>query len=149
MPLIKQSMLFLLGSIFPQRGFHLCLHALTAINTAWCVAAVFASIFQCVPIAANWDPTIPDARCIDYGGKVLIATNTVTIVTDLVMILLPVPMVWRLNMSAAKRRGVVLTFLAGGGACVVSITRSAFVLKVGNSADASCEYLSFYTSLRL
>ena len=71
------------------------------------------SILQCLPIAYGWDPAIPNGYCVNYGALVL-ATNICNIITDFAILILPVPYVLKLNLSAKKKKLVLITFVMGG-----------------------------------
>ncbi|KAF2791279.1 hypothetical protein K505DRAFT_194360, partial [Melanomma pulvis-pyrius CBS 109.77] len=52
-----------------------------------------------IPISANWDPTLAArARCVDFGSN-LITLNTINAVTDFILLVLPMPRLWRLYVS--------------------------------------------------
>ena len=91
------------------------------IITLWCVgvfifcysmAQTFGAIFQCVPIRAAWDPTVP-RRCIrtDLGATIIAALN---VVTDFVVLTLPMPLLWHLQSSRKQRYQIMGIFLLGG-----------------------------------
>lgn len=64
----------------------------------------------CVPINTFW--FAGSGWCIDNDAynRAIPAPN---IVTDLVMLLLPVPAVWRLKASLTRRIGIMFTFATG------------------------------------
>lgn len=78
---------------------------------AWAVAAFFAGIFACYPIAANWDVTVKGV-CIDYGTVTLVI-GIANVAVDFVMLSLPMPQLWKLQMST--RRKVLLSFTVSAG----------------------------------
>jgi hypothetical protein len=67
---------------------------------------------QCVPFKYNWDKTIPGGHCIDIMSFDRWGTFP-NILIDVIMLLLPVPMIWDLKMSPAQKIGLTLTFLTG------------------------------------
>lgn len=76
-------------------------------------SGVFVTIFQCRPVAAAWDFTIPGRKCIDYVDY-LYASSAINVATDLILCVLPWPYLWRLHMPMKQR--VILCLLFGGGA---------------------------------
>lgn len=78
--------------------------------TAWACATVFGSIFQCVPIRSQWDTSI-QGKCIDYGTFVL-TMGIINIITDFVILAIPIPAVWSLNMKRTKKILTILTLVA-------------------------------------
>ena len=108
----KLSILRLYNRIFPQRWFRNASLVVAAFITSWYLAATLVSIFQCVPISSQWDPTV-SGRCINYGSSVR-ATGIVNIITDFVLLGLPMPLVWRIKTSTTKKWQLTVTFMLGG-----------------------------------
>ncbi|KAL7800067.1 hypothetical protein V8C37DRAFT_3685 [Trichoderma ceciliae] len=136
MAFIKFSILSMYHSIFPQKRFHYCLAAVAVFMALWAISCAFVAIFQCTPIAFGWDPTIPGGFCVNYGALVLVA-GICNIITDFVILAMPIPLVLKLNLSPQRKRMVIFIFAMGGSACIVSIVRLAFALAVGSTADGS------------
>ncbi|KAG6358972.1 hypothetical protein INS49_012492 [Diaporthe citri] len=136
MGFLKFSILKLYGSIFISRRFHYCLWAVHAFVAGLTISAAGVSIGQCTPIAYGWDQTIPGGSCVNYGLLVLIA-GVLNVVTDLVILILPIPSVLRLQISKQKKHLIIFTFAMGSSACIVSIIRLAFSLMVGSTPDVS------------
>jgi hypothetical protein len=109
---VKFSILTLYGSVFQSSTFRLWLWAVAAFTGAACITGVFGAIFQCVPFQAAWDLTIPGSYCIRYGILAIVIT-AINIFTDFVILLLPVPLVRRLNTSKKKKRMIMFTFAMG------------------------------------
>lgn len=76
------------------------------------LACIFGAVFQCVPIQAMWDPTI-SGKCIDVAAF-LTATGALNIVTDAILLALPVPQLWHLNTSITQKAQLIGIFLTGG-----------------------------------
>ncbi|KAL7948446.1 hypothetical protein V8C42DRAFT_314482 [Trichoderma barbatum] len=136
MAFIKFSILSMYHSIFPQKNFHYCLIAVGVFMALWAISCAFVAIFQCTPIAYGWNPTIPGGYCVNYGALVLVA-GICNIITDFIILAMPIPLVLKLNLSPQRKRMVIFTFAMGGSACIVSIVRLAYTLAVGSTADGS------------
>lgn len=113
MAFIKFSILAMYGSIFPQKGFRWCLWAVASFMAFWAISCCFVAIFQCTPIEYGWNPTIPGGSCVNYGALVLVA-GIFNIITDFVILTMPIPLVLKLNLSTQKKWMVILTFAVGG-----------------------------------
>lgn len=113
MALIKFSILSFYCSIFPQKNFRIVSIGVAIFVAMWAISAILVSIFQCVPIAFGWDPTIENGHCINYGALVL-ATGICNVITDFFIFAMPVPNVLRLQLSSQKKRQVLGTFFMGG-----------------------------------
>lgn len=136
MAFLKFSILSMYHAIFPQKRFHYCLWAVAIFMACWAISCAFVAIFQCTPIAFGWDPSIAGGTCVNYGALVLVA-GICNIVTDFIVLAMPIPLVLKLNLSTQRKRMVIFTFAMGGSACLVSIARLAFALAVGSTADGS------------
>ncbi|KAF4630097.1 hypothetical protein G7Y89_g8043 [Cudoniella acicularis] len=136
MAFIKLSILKMYGDIFISKRFHYCLWAVAVFMIAWATAFSLTAIFQCTPIAFNWDITITDGFCINYGAVVM-AAGAFNIATDLTILVMPIPMVLRLHTSKQKKWQVIFAFALGSSACIISIVRLGFASKVGTTADGS------------
>lgn len=68
-------------------------------------------LFACKPIAGSWDPLLKSV-CINRGG-IYIAQATIGIVTDVLLLVLPIPTVVGLQMNTRKKLGVTAIFAVG------------------------------------
>lgn len=80
--------------------------------TIWVVATIMAGCLICQPFAMNWDHTIPGGHC---GNQVLSFTITgvLNLVTDLVVLVLPLPYLARLQMPTYKKVVLMGVFSVG------------------------------------
>ncbi|KAI8631140.1 hypothetical protein F5Y19DRAFT_425215 [Xylariaceae sp. FL1651] len=136
---LKLSILSFYGHIFPQRPFHYWLWGVATLVAAWDISFTFATIFQCYPISYAWDTNQP-GYCINYGNSQL-ASGVINIITDFLILAMPIPLVWKLNISKHKKRQVTLTFAIGCTACLVSVVRLAWAQSL-DGADGSWEGVS-------
>jgi hypothetical protein len=84
-----------------------------ALNTSAMIAIFLVIIFQCNPIAYNWDKTIAGGTCIEQKIFVVLSAAT-TIFTDILMLVFPFWIVMGLNMPRRTKIGVIGIFLLGG-----------------------------------
>jgi len=79
------------------------------INGLW---AVVSGIFTCIPIAAFWDVTI-HGHCLSH--KFLWFFNAaMNIVTDLTILVLPMPVLSTLRLPLKQKVGLMFVFAMGG-----------------------------------
>jgi hypothetical protein len=83
-----------------------------AIIVAYSLALIFALVFACTPIKAAWDVTIPASRCINRPA-VYVLLAVLNIATDVMLLIIPIPMVWKLQMPLVQKIGVVIVFIIG------------------------------------
>ncbi|KAL8637525.1 MAG: hypothetical protein Q9228_005210 [Teloschistes exilis] len=109
--LTKVSILLLYRRIFPQRNYHLILWGVGTFVAAFTFANVVFVIFSCHPIQGAWNPFIK-AKCIN-GEAAVLAVAVLTTVTDLIILGLPLPLVWKLHLPALQRLQLTGVFLIG------------------------------------
>ncbi|KAI1504896.1 hypothetical protein F5X99DRAFT_330466 [Biscogniauxia marginata] len=113
--LIKLSLVFLWKRIFGQsKSFVIFCWAMVGILTLWSVAFFFATVFQCgTRWTWNWAPIgIFLTQCVDTLSMLTVFTAT-DLLTDFIIILMPVPLIWRLHMPTKKKVGVTSIFMVG------------------------------------
>ncbi|RMZ12218.1 hypothetical protein D0864_00759 [Hortaea werneckii] len=114
--------------------------AVTAVVVAWFLSIFFCVLFTCVPVAAQWDVSITDAKCISTRS-IWIAGSIVNVMTDIVLLIMPLPFVWNLNAPMAQRLALGGMFCLGAFVSVVSIVRLSILLGLDlNSSDATFNF---------
>ena len=68
-------------------------------------------IWGCTPIEKYWKPTTP-GHCIVLIKSVY-AYGSMNFISDLFIFVMPLPMVWRLQLSQKAKLGVTLVFMGG------------------------------------
>jgi hypothetical protein len=113
--LLKASALLFFARIFLSQQystwFSWCLYATHFLNIAWFLGIVFSSAFMCQPIAKSWNPTL-EGKCGSTPGLWL-GSAIPSVVIDLIILLLPLPMIWSLKMSTARKSGITAIFVCG------------------------------------
>ncbi|KAJ5109164.1 hypothetical protein N7456_005839 [Penicillium angulare] len=137
--LVKWSILALYVSIFPQKIFRLWSHFVAVVNILNALAIVLVGCLQCRPLEALWDSSI-SGTCIDFGNFSLFNT-CFNLVLDLVILVSPLGLVMKLNMSRRKRVLLGLNFALGGAACVVASIRIPYAHLVGGTSNPSWDMI--------
>ena len=92
-------------------SFTLALVAFIVFTTG--VAYAFIAIFQCSPARFAWDKTVPEGgQCIDLA-TVARWISVLNVVDGLVMLVMPVPVVWRLAVEVQQKIALTATFFHG------------------------------------
>ncbi|TGO32884.1 hypothetical protein BHYA_0281g00070 [Botrytis hyacinthi] len=96
------------------------------IFTFWLIAATWTTTFllwmlQCRPFNLNWKLTNPPQKCARVG---LLFMAISIIVTNVILIAIPLPMIWRTQMVTATKLKVSAVFLVGIFLVVISIIRT-------------------------
>lgn len=110
--LTKLSLLMLFHRIFVPRPFRIATKVIGGIVIVWWIGTIFADALICLPIGHGFNPKVP-GNC---GDKQLLAVLPPIpwIVTDLAILIMPIPMVWNLHLPRVQRIGLVCLFLLGG-----------------------------------
>ncbi|KAJ5824282.1 hypothetical protein N7447_006622 [Penicillium robsamsonii] len=77
----------------------------------WVICITFLFIFICVPVRKLWYPQIP-GRCINQVAT-WVANAVSTIATDIAILLLPIPQVWKLQLRMSEKIAVLIAFSLG------------------------------------
>ncbi|KAK8030029.1 hypothetical protein PG993_011320, partial [Apiospora rasikravindrae] len=127
----KFSVLFFYRRIFETTSWWLTIALWTvgAMNAGWLVSALVSTIFQCSPINAAWE-TVPGSTCIPQWDWFL-GTALPSMIIDLCILIIPMPILLRLQAPLARRVKVGVLFLCGYSVIVISIGRLVSIAKAG------------------
>ena len=93
--------------------FVLTVHIMMGIVVLYWIGFSMGTLFQCNPIAFNWNKTIPDGICMDPGVGFLIS-GSVNLVIDVILVVMPAPIVWKMqHISTMKKIGIIAMFSLG------------------------------------
>lgn len=106
---------------------------LICVCAAYYITITFVQIFICRPIAKAYDPRIP-GRCLDTK-RIFISNTAIAIVSDVVVLAAPIPVIWKLNMGVWRRLGSIAALAAGGMYVQVSHPSNATMEKRANTAS--------------
>ncbi|KAL3455726.1 hypothetical protein BJX64DRAFT_297339 [Aspergillus heterothallicus] len=129
----KISILLLYLRIFPVRWLVVSSWATMAVIVMWAIATILAGCLICRPFAFNWDQTIPGGKC---GNQVtsFTVTGVINLVTDVIVLVLPMPSLFKLQMAMYKKVTLIAVFGLGVVTCVISALRIS-VLSTMDFAD--------------
>lgn len=108
----KYSVLFFYRRIFPQKSLLVILQIVGSVVLAWQIAICAAFVWQCRPVRKAWDVSVPGS-CFEVT-KLWLGNAVPNIVTDLVIIALPLPLIWNLHISRSQKIALCGVFLTGG-----------------------------------
>ncbi|KAF5544161.1 integral membrane protein PTH11 [Fusarium phyllophilum] len=121
--LVKSSILFFLLRLGGHnRGIKWAIYGLNAFNVALMIAIFLTVVFQTIPINAYWDLSVKPERQID-GPVFYISSAIITIITDVLVLLIPFWIFLGLKMRIAAKIGLIVVFLMGGVVTIVAILR--------------------------
>ena len=82
-----------------------------AFVSAFGVAVIISDVLTCRPLSKAWNPLQPGV-C-ENTLQSLIALSSCNMALDLIIILLPMPMVWRLQMATRRKIELTIIFALG------------------------------------
>lgn len=85
-----------------------------AVVLAWDIEVTLVTIFQCKPIAFNWNKKIQGGKCLNLRGAFSIANAPPNIGIDIVLLAMPIGKIWRLNLRERQKWALSGIFLLGG-----------------------------------
>ncbi|KAI0424553.1 hypothetical protein F5Y09DRAFT_353289 [Xylaria sp. FL1042] len=111
---------FILQVFSPVRKFRLAVYLFEAASVAYLVAFTIADFSDCRPFKYNWElgPEVA-SHCGDQALKFLLS-SIFNLILDAGILVLPLPMLWTLQMSTQRK--VAVTFVFGLGTFVVFST---------------------------
>ena len=108
----KMSILFLYLRIFNiDKVFRYCIWFLMFITSGYLFSDLWTTLFICQPITKHWRPETP-GHC-NITLQVVYGFGCLHFITDLLIFVLPLPMVWRMQLSLKEKVGVSLIFMLG------------------------------------
>lgn len=110
--LIKISALLMYARIFKvEMKFMITLRVVGALNVAWWILQLIIPWTFCHPIQKDVDPFHP-GTC-ESASAWYLASAFINAFDDLVVLILPIPIVWSMQMAVHKRISVILIFVLG------------------------------------
>jgi hypothetical protein len=149
---VKIALLSILTRIFaPYRNKVFFIYGLLGALCVYYTIALIIKIRICYPIPYYWlgDELEGGGTCLDQTAA-LIADSVISVVSDIIILILPLPLTWSLQMSKNKKLRVMGLLGAGGFAVGFSLYRLVLVLQDGTSPDQTivfmCVIMSGYVS---
>ena len=103
---------------FQSKIFRLTVYGLIAYVTCWFLASFFATLFVCWPISYVWtqtDPTVKGFCRIKYLSMqtMQVSTNILSTLNDVALVILPIVMLWKLQMALPRKLEIIAIFSVG------------------------------------
>jgi len=130
----KLAILALYMRVFTTKPYQYAVYGIASVMFLNVVVDYILTLVTCKPIAFNWDITIVGGSC----GDRMAAYRWISIpniLTDLFMLVLPLPVVWKLQTGNTQKIGLTATFLTGSIGLITSILRFVTFFTVDLFAD--------------
>jgi hypothetical protein len=103
--LIKTSVCLLYMELFPLRSLRIAAYWAIGISNVFALTVILSITFICLPVKSSLDPTV-------YGtcgnrNALWLVLGILNILTDIVILMLPMPFVWGLQLPRKKRFALI------------------------------------------
>ncbi|KAJ6014749.1 hypothetical protein N7540_009340 [Penicillium herquei] len=141
---IKLSILFLYRRLLfvQQRWFHVALWGSAVYATALGIASLLLNVLQCSPVDYYWTRYVsyygyasPSGKCLSNIRGYLGLLQILSTASDVVILLLPVPIIWNLIMPRSQRFAISGVFFLGVLAIACGAVRIAMIITSSNTED--------------
>lgn len=95
-------------------------------------------IFVCSPIRAYWDESV-EGKCLNQT-QLFYADISLAILTDFVILVIPIPLTWALRATGWMKLKVVVLLGAGGAATGVTSYRQWLAVQYMTSDDLTADF---------
>ena len=139
-PLIKFSLLYFYLRLLRGTNSHpyvrIAILVSVAFNAGVSLSYFFTVVFGCRPISASWD-IFPTYAYFCISDSSIIVFGILNAIADFVVLGLPVPIVWSLQLPVKTRAAVIALFSLSALACIAGILRTVYSSYWANSYDLS------------
>ncbi|KAJ5781183.1 hypothetical protein N7457_006343 [Penicillium paradoxum] len=134
---VKLSLIAFIMRVFPQRYVQRIGYGIIAFIVAFTLSGELLLAFQCKPVHAFWDKTILTAECFtnDTLFAITMYQGVLMFICDVVIIVLPMPAIWRLHMALKKRLLIFFLFSFGFIACAAALVRFTTLVYTKDATD--------------
>ncbi|KAI0404425.1 hypothetical protein F4802DRAFT_227587 [Xylaria palmicola] len=144
-PIEKTTILLLYLRLFRiHRWFRITTYVLIAYIWMWGISEVVVAIAQCTPVAFQWDKKIEGGHCIDQLSYYR-WVSVPNIIHDVVMLIMPLPVVWTLKLDIRKKLALTGVFLIGSIGCIASFVRLSIFFKLNALSDNTWASIQLHT----
>ncbi|CAI6341314.1 unnamed protein product [Periconia digitata] len=132
----KLAVLLLYKRLFGSvRTYRIIIWTFIGILLCMTLGNIISASVSCIPFEANWK-YIRGAKCLEQQKwfSYIVIPN---IITDVFLLILPLPIVWTLHTSRHVKAGLTVTFLIGSAGLGASILRLVAFVSAGSFIDGT------------
>ncbi|KAF2796640.1 hypothetical protein K505DRAFT_202661, partial [Melanomma pulvis-pyrius CBS 109.77] len=143
---VKLSIAFFLLSIAHRAIYRRFLWSIIVFLVLFMLFTFFSLVFGCVPITANWNfalrpPPIGTgtARCLSLTTyrNIALVNSIINILTDIVLALMPVPLIWTLQLNKRTKASLIFILSLGFFACAAGIVKTPLLFHFFDDIDST------------
>ncbi|KFY26446.1 hypothetical protein V491_01304 [Pseudogymnoascus sp. VKM F-3775] len=132
----KLSLLMVYIKLSPQKWFRVAAWFSIVVVALYTSVITLLMFFHCHPIRRAFDFKIQTGGCLD-AGILYMATAVSNIITDVMLFVLPTPMILKLKMSKSQKIACILIFALGSLTIATSVIRLVYLPGTLRSTDIS------------
>jgi len=130
---VKLSLVSIIARVFsPYRKTVKAIHAFAVFLICYYISQIVVKVRICMPISAYWSGD--SSKCLDQAA-IITADSIISLISDLVILLLPLPLTWSLQLPQKKKLRVAAMLCVGGLATAFSAWRLHLILVDGKNRD--------------
>ncbi|KKA29241.1 hypothetical protein TD95_002064 [Thielaviopsis punctulata] len=137
MMLLKFSIGIFLLRLATRKVYTYIIWASLIVVAIWSIVIFMWNILQCDPIRGQWDITIPNRKCVTTS-QILAAAYSIsvmTIVTDWLYAIIPIPMLWGVKMNVQTKATVIIILGLGVFASIATLIRFKYLVTINDHTD--------------
>ncbi|KAL4940849.1 hypothetical protein BDV06DRAFT_13694 [Aspergillus oleicola] len=122
---VKTSLTVFIMRVFPTTFIRRLGISMIIFMIVMTISGEFPLIFQCSPVRAAWDKSDPNYKCFSSDAlmKIQLYQAILMFLIDCVIIIMPMPTIWRLQMPIQRRLVIIGLFALGFIACAAGLAR--------------------------
>ncbi|KAL2785630.1 hypothetical protein BJX66DRAFT_329186 [Aspergillus keveii] len=136
---VKISLLIFYLRLDHRRPLKYTVYGILFIVIGVSIASFFILAFSCYPPAKFWDVTgtAVDGKCMDPGNQqdFYEANGILNIITDVLIYVVPIPMLWGVRISTRRKGAIFAVFGLGILSIAAGGVRYSFVLQLAGNPD--------------
>lgn len=109
---VKLSYLWFYLRIFPQEEFRKWIWICMSLIGGYWLGSMLQIFLICIPFEMNWNPTVKGGHCASYNVA-FVTIGIVNMITDLIIMLLPIPFIRKVQMAVGTKLGLTAIFGIG------------------------------------
>ncbi|KAI0164068.1 hypothetical protein GGR57DRAFT_274022 [Xylariaceae sp. FL1272] len=133
----KLAICRLYRTLFPQKTVFYILIVTATILVLTPIATTITLLAACQPFSANWGSAeVQATHCINKEA-VFVWGTIPNIITDIVLLVIPLPIVWKLHTTTKLKIALSITFIIGSVGLLASILRFISFYNTNSFSDAT------------
>ncbi|KFA74653.1 hypothetical protein S40288_03200 [Stachybotrys chartarum IBT 40288] len=140
---IKVAIVCFYLRIFPQKTFQRLGYVAISFIVLSTTVILSCTIMQCRPISFTWEGWMSDERndkCLDLTQLASTAAGF-NILHDLIILILPLPYVYKLQVARRTKLGIMLMFSLGIFVLITSCVRLSYIISFGHTFNPAWDYI--------